>query len=322
MMDDRERAGRNAMRKPKLLMVIAAKWAGLANAAFDEAEIILHGRDSYRPEEIDYVLSFTPPRGLLASLPNLKVAFSLGAGVDGFLSDPDYPRHVPLVRFVDRTLSAEMAQYVLMHVLMHHRRQRFFDKSQHASVWNQQTLPRLTEDTRIGFLGLGAIGAFIAPKLLELGFQVASWTVHRKEIAGLKSFAGDAELTAFLGQTDILVCLLSLTSKTNAILNAKTFVLLPKGAFVINVARGAHMNEADLVAALNSGQLSGAVLDVFQEEPLPEQSPLWTHPNITITPHISAVSQPAVVLDYVRNGIIVCERGEMPATVVDIETAY
>lgn len=309
-------------RKPKLLMAIAAKWAGLAEAHFDEADVILHGRDSYRPEEIDYILSFTPPPGLVASLPNLKMAFSLGAGVDGFLSDPSYPSHIPLVRFVDRTLSAEMAQYVLMHVLMHHRRQRFFDKSQHAGVWNQQTLPRLTEDTRVGFLGLGAIGAFTAPKLIDLGFQVSSWTAHPKEIAGLKSFAGDEALEAFLNQTDILVCLLSLTRKTKGILNAKTFAALPKGAFVINVARGAHLIEDDLIAALNSSQICGAVLDVFQEEPLPSFSGLWEHPGVTITPHIAAVSQPGVVLDYVRNGIVTAERGQIPATVVDVETAY
>ena len=310
------------MAKPKLLMVVAAKWAGLANATLDNAVVVMHGRDAYRPEDIDYVLSFTPPHGLIASLPNLKAAFSLGAGVDGFLSDPSYPRHVPLVRFVDRSLSAEMAQTALMHVLMHHRRQRFFDEAQRARQWRQQTLSRLTEDTRVGFLGLGAIGGFSAPLLVQLGFAVSSWTAHRKDLPSIKSFAGDDELAAFLGQTDILVCLLSLTRKTIGILNAARFAALPKGAFVINVARGAHLIEPDLVAALDSGHLSGAMLDVFQEEPLPPQSPLWDHPKVTITPHIAAVSQPKAVLDFVRHGIATFERGEIPATVVDIETAY
>ena len=310
------------MSKPKLLTVVAAKWAGLTNAALDNAEVVRHGRDAYQPEDIDYVLSFTPPKGLIAGLPNLRCAFSLGAGVDGFLSDPSYPRDLPLVRFVDRSLSAEMAQTVLMHVLMHHRRQRFFDEAQAARQWRQQTLPRLTEATRVGFLGLGAIGAFTAPLLVELGFQVSSWTAHRKTLPGLKSFAGDDELPAFLGQADIVVCLLSLTRKTIGILNARNFAALPEGAFVINVARGAHLIEPDLVAALDSGHLSGAVLDVFQEEPLPLQSPLWDHPKVTITPHIAAVSQPEAVLDFVRHGIATVERGEIPATVVDLDTAY
>jgi len=310
------------MSKPKLLLAVAAKWAGLANAALDNAEVVIHGRDAYRAEEIDYVLSFTPPPGLIASLPNLKCAFSLGAGVDGFLSDPTYPKHVPLVRFVDRSLSAEMAQSVLMHVLMHHRRQRFFDEAQAAKQWRQQTLTRLTEDTRVGFLGLGAIGSFAAPLLVELGFPVLSWTAHRKDLPGLNSFAGDDELTAFLGQTDILVCLLSLTRKTVGILNAARLAALPQGAVVINVARGAHVIETDLVAALDSGHLAAAVLDVFQQEPLPLQSPLWDHPKVTITPHIAAVSQAKAVLDFVRHGIVTIEGGAMPATVVDIETAY
>jgi glyoxylate/hydroxypyruvate reductase len=310
------------MAKPKLLMFVPGKWAGLADAAIDNADIVLEGRDTYRPDEIDYVMGFTPPRGLVASLPRLKAAFCLGAGVDGFVCDPDYPRHVPLVRFVDRTLSSEMAQYVLMHVLIHHRRQRFFDEAQRLGQWRQQTLPRTTEDTRVGFLGLGEIGAFAALRVASLGFQVSSWSRTRKTVAGVKRFAGDGERDAFLGQADILVCLLSLTRQTRGILNARTFAALPKGAFVVNVARGAHLVERDLIAALDSGHLSGAVLDVFEEEPLPSQSPLWAHPLVTVTPHISAVSQPGVVIKYVTDGIAAFERGERPDNIVDVEGAY
>jgi glyoxylate/hydroxypyruvate reductase len=310
------------MSKPKLLIIVSAKWKGLTDATLDNAEVVVEGRDDYAPGSIDYVMSFTPPPGKLASLPNLKAAFCLGAGVDGFLSDPAYPRQVPLVRFVDRTLSAEMTQYLLLQVLMHHRRQRFFDAAQRAGQWRQETLPRRTEDTRIGFLGLGAIGSFAAKRLIDLGFQVSGWTRMPKDIPGLKSFTGDAALAAFLGQVNILICLLALTRKTAGILNAKTFAALPKGAFVINVARGAHLVEPDLIAALDCGHLSGAALDVFAEEPLPSQSPLWAHANVTITPHIAAVSQPQVVLDYIRDGIAVFERGETPATVVDVNTAY
>lgn len=313
---------RQNMRKPKLLMIVPRKWAGLAGSELENVDVVLEGKDAYDAGEIEYVLSFKPPQGLLAKLPRLKAAFSLGAGVDGFLSDPAYPRHVPLVRFVDRTLSAEMAQYVLMQVLIHHRLQRFFDAAQREGVWKQKVLPRLTENTRVGFLGLGEIGTFTARQLAALNFQVSSWTRSRKSLPGIKSFAGDTELDDFLTTADIVVCLLSLTRQTEGILNAKTFAALPKGAFVINVARGAHLKETDLLAALNSGHLSGAVLDVFETEPLPPDSPLWQHPKVTVTPHVAAVSQPEVVLRFVRDGIAHFERGERPENIVDVETAY
>lgn len=308
--------------KPKLLMVISSKWDELGNAAPGNAEVLVHGHDAYKPEDIDYVLSFTPPQGLIARLPNLKAVFSLGAGVDGILSDPSYPKQVPLVRFTDPFLSTEMAQYVILHVLMYHRLQRFFDRNQRAGQWIQQTLPRLTQDTRVGLLGLGEIGSFAAARLIDLGFPVSGWSRSRKSLPGLTSFAGDGELPAFLGQSDILVCLLSLTRQTRGILDAKAFAALPQGAFVINAARGAHLSEADLIAALDSGHLSGAVLDVFQEEPLPPQSPLWHHAKVTVTPHIAGVSQPQAVIAYVEAGIAAFERGEIPANLVDVNAAY
>ena len=312
------------MAKPNLLMIVPAKWAGPWTAQPDTCPVnlILHGHDAYAPESVDYVLSFRPPPGLLKTFPNLKAVFSLGAGVDGFLCDPDYPGRVPLVRFVDNTLSAEMAQFVLMHVLIRHRGQRLLDDAQAKRQWRQRMLPRRTEETRIGMLGLGEIGSFTARQLIQLGFPVASWSRSRKAIAGLKSFAGDGELHAFLGQADILVCLLSLTRKTAGILNAKAFAAMPDGGFVINVARGGHLIEADLVAALDSGHLSGAVLDVFEEEPPPQTSPLWSHPKVTVTPHIAAISQPAVAVKCVFDAIAMFERGEKPDHIVDVETAY
>lgn len=308
--------------KPKLLMIVPVKWAGLAGSALGNVDVVVEGKDAYDAKDIQYVLSFRPQAGLLASLPNLKAAFSLGAGVDGFLADPSYPKHVPLVRFVDRTLSAEMAQYVLMHVLVHHRMQRFFDECQKETAWRQRVLERRTEETHVGFLGLGEIGRFTASHMVELGFPVRSWTRARKGVPGVTSFAGKDEMKSFLGKTDILINLLSLTRETAGILNAETFAALPDGAFVINVARGGHLVESDLLAALNSGHLAGAVLDVFEHEPLRQESPLWRHPKVTVTPHIAAISQPAVVLAYVRDGIAAFERGDAPATVVDVNTAY
>ena len=312
------------MAKPNLLMIVPLKWSGLAGASQGESavNILLHGRDNYLPESIDYVLSFRPPAGLLKSFANLKAVFSLGAGVDGFLCDPDYPKRVPLVRFADQTLSAEMAQFVLMHVLIRHRQQRLFDEAQSKRQWRQMVLPRRTEDTSIAILGLGEIGGFVAQRFVELDFPVSGWSRGRKNFPGVKSFAGEEEFEGFLGQADILVCLLSLTRKTAGILNARTFAAMQAGGFVINVARGAHLIESDLIAALDRGHLSGAVLDVFEEEPLPKASPLWSHPKITLTPHVAAISQPAIAIQSVLDGIAAFERGERPGNIVDIETAY
>ena len=311
-------------KRPNLLMMVPVSWAGLWATPLAAGAInpIVHGRDAYARENIDYVLSFRPPPGLLKSLPNLKAAFSLGAGVDGFLADGDYPKQVPLVRFVDDTLSREMAQFVIMHVLIHHRCQRLFDDAQPKREWRQMVLPRITEDTRVGILGLGEIGAFTAARLQELGFPVSGWSRTRKNLPGVKSFAGDGELHDFLAQADFVVCLLALTRQTRGILNAKAFASMPQGGFVINAARGPQLVVEDLIAALDSGHLSGAVLDVFETEPLPESSPLWRHPKITVTPHIAGISQPRVAAQFVLDGIAKFERGEKPDNIVDVETAY
>jgi glyoxylate/hydroxypyruvate reductase A len=309
---------------PALLLLVPASWSQLWTMPLGGAglRLVVHGRDTYKPEDIDYALSFRPPPGLLKTLPNLKVVFSLGAGVDGFLADPDYPRRVPLVRFVDKSLSVEMAQFVAMQVLIFHRNQRVFDAAQHKRNWAQMMLPRATQDTRIGILGLGEIGTVSAERLRDFGFAVSGWSRTRKEVSGIKSFAGEEELEAFLGQSDIVVCLLPLTPETQGILSARTFAMLPKGAFVINVARGGHLVETDLIAALDSGHLAGAMLDVFATEPLPQASPLWTHPKVTVTPHIAAISGPGVATQFVVDGIARAERGELPENVVDIERGY
>jgi glyoxylate/hydroxypyruvate reductase A len=258
----------------------------------------------------------------MKTLPNLKGIFSLGAGVDGFLRDPDLPRHVPLVRFVDPTLIHEMAQYVVMQVLMIHRGQRFFDAAQHESAWRQRMLLRPSRDTRIGMLGLGDIGGAIAQTLLPFDFQLSGWSRSRKTIPNVKSFAGAEELPQFLAQCDYCVCVLPLTDDTRGILNAKLFAQLPQGAWVINVARGGHMIEQDLIAALDSGHLAGAVLDVFQTEPLPSESPIWRHPKITATPHIAALTDTAAALAFIGDCVARCESGRPLVHVVDLNRGY
>ena len=312
-------------RLPHVLVAVPPAVAGLWTGPMAKTGgfvIVVHGQDAYAPQDIDYVFGFYPPIGLLKTLPNLKAAFSLGAGVDGFLRDPDYPRHVPLVRFVDRSVAREMAQYVVLQVLLHHREQRKWDAAQREGKWRQALPARFTEDTRIGILGMGELGAMAAERLRDLDFKVAGWSRTRKRADGVESFAGDGELEAFLARSDIVSCLLPLTPATHRILSARTFAMLPKGAYVINSARGGHLNADDLIAALDSGQLSGASLDVFEAEPLPESSPLWRHPKIRVTPHVAAISYPAVAARIVAEGIARAERGEALDNVVDVARGY
>ncbi|HEY5338941.1 MAG TPA: glyoxylate/hydroxypyruvate reductase A, partial [Rhizomicrobium sp.] len=257
-----------------LLLVVPVTWAALWTTPLAEAApdliVKVHGKDEYDPASVDYALGFRPEPGLLKTFPNLKVVFSLGAGVDGFLIDKEYPRAVPLVRFVDHQLSREMAQYCVMHTLIHHRQQRLFDSYQREAKWRQSVPPRRTEDTRIGILGLGEIGTMAAERLREHDFKMAGWSRTKKAVAGVENFAGMDQLKPFMARSDILICLLPLTPDTRHILNKDTFARLPKDAFVINVARGGHLVESDLIAAINSGHLSGATLDVFETEPLPD----------------------------------------------------
>jgi len=310
--------------RPTLLLIVPVSWAGLWLPWLGQADlnVLVHGRDSYAPEDIDYVQSFRPPHGLLKTFPNLKAIFSLGAGVDGFLSDPELPKQVPLLRFVDPQLSTEMAQYVVMHTLLQHRHQRDFDTAQAAGKWAQRVLPRRTADTRIGILGLGEIGTVAGERLRDLGFPVSGWSRSRKSVRGIESYAGQAEFEAFLRVSDFLICLLPLTHETRGILNAKTFAMLPDGAYVINVARGGHLIETDVIAAIDSGHLAGATLDVFETEPLPETSPLWRHPKIIVTPHIAAITDPRIAAQYVIDGIARNERGETLENIVDVGREY
>lgn len=310
--------------RPTLLMLVPASWAGLWLPHFEKEEIniLVQGRDEYRPEDIDYIFSFRPPHGMLKAFPKLKTIFSLGAGVDAFLADPEFPKQIPLVRFVDPQLSSEMAQYVVMQVLRQHRMQAAFDAMQKQSKWSQMMLPRKTADTRIGILGLGEIGTMTGERLRDLGFPVFGWSRTRKKVERIKSFAGESEFAQFLGFCDFLICLLPLTPATRGILNAKTFALLPQGAYVINVARGGHLKEPDLIPAIDSGHLSGATLDVFETEPLPETSPFWQHPKIIVTPHVAAISDPAVAVQFVVEGIAITERGEKHPHTVDVTRGY
>lgn len=241
-------------------------------------------------DEIELAFVWKQPAGLLGTLPNLRAVFSLGAGVEHILRDPSLPAHVPLVRMVDPGLVTGMNEYVLWAVLHHHRQMPRYEAQQRESNWTQW-VPPLPQHRRVGIMGLGQLGGTCAQALAALGFDVASWSRTPHALARVRTYAGDAELPAFLARTEILVCLLPLTPETENILDAHVFAQLPRAASVINVARGKLLVEEDLIAALDAGQLDAATLDVFREEPLPASHPFWRHPKIRITPHISAVTQ-------------------------------
>jgi glyoxylate/hydroxypyruvate reductase len=255
------------------------------------------------PEEIDYALVWRPEPGLLASLRNLKLILSLGAGVDHILCDPDLPRGVPIVRLVDPYMTDAMSEYIVLQVLRLHRQDLDYRAQQEAATWRERDQKNAVERT-VGILGFGELGQDAARKLKALGFDVALWGRRLRAVDGLRGYAGAAGLPALLGRSEIVVCLLPLTAATEGILNARVLAMLPKGAALINAARGGHLVEDDLLAALASGHLSAAVLDVFCDEPLPAAHPFWRHPRIVVTPHVAAATHPPtaapIILDNIR----------------------
>lgn len=270
--------------------------------------------------DIDYALVYEPPPGLLASLPNLKAIFSLWAGIDHMASDPELPP-VPVIRMVERSMTATMTTHVVQQVLDLHTQAAVYRAQQAERHWEQSKLTA-PWDRRVGVLGLGSLGRDAAEKLVELRFDVAGWSRSPKEIEGISCYHGKEGLAEFLARTDILVCLLPLTGATQGILNAEHFARLPRGACIVNCARGGHLVEADLLSVLDTGQLSGAALDVFNEEPLPKDHPFWGHPKIVVTPHIAAFSVPETAVESVVANIDRMEKGEPPLYAVDFDRGY
>ncbi len=247
--------------------------------------------DIAEPDAVEFALVWKHPAGILAGFPNLRCISSLGAGVDALLQDTGLPAGVPLVRIVDVELKQSMAEYVCLGALQHFRQFDTYLDQQADCSWQARPLRHIGA-MRVGILGLGELGSHVAGKLAAVGFQVHGWSRSAKSYKGIRSYCGDEGLAAFLAVSDILVCLLPLTPATGDILNNKLFRQLPTGAYLINVARGEHLVEEDLLAAIDTGHLSGALLDVFREEPLPPEHPFWRHPRIRVTPHIASITNP------------------------------
>jgi glyoxylate/hydroxypyruvate reductase len=279
-------------------------------------------------EDIDVALVWQPQQGLLRLVPHLKLIVSVGAGVDSLLADPTLP-YVPLVRFVDPDLTGRMVEYVVLHVLYHHRRTSEYRAMQTRKEWKYLPEPAAA-DVRLGLMGLGVLGTACAEALKRFGYQVRSWSRTPKSIEGVACYSGMIELEPFLADTDILVVLLPFTSDTRGILNRGLFrqlsrrgrsPLLP-GPVLINAGRGGLQVEADIIAALQAGELYAASLDVFEVEPLPAASPLWSHPRVVVTPHNAAESDPAAIARYTLRQMAAQKAGQRLENMVHRARGY
>ncbi|OEK04658.1 2-hydroxyacid dehydrogenase [Roseivirga misakiensis] len=255
--------------------------------------------------------------GVIDKLPKLKWISSLGAGVDHLMHDPQIPSNIPITRIVDPFLAQDMTNYVIMGLMMHQRSMRTHMQNQRELIWDRITYKPL----KVGVMGLGALGKDLAEKLVVLGFDVYGFSRSEKVIEGVKCF-DESGLNEFLKETEVLVNLLPVTPKTENILNADVFNQMPDGAYLINVARGNHLVEKDLIAALDSNKLSGALLDVFKEEPLPTQNPLWLHEKVSITPHVASVTTPDSAIKLLLNNLLRLKKKEALLHQVDLERGY
>lgn len=273
------------------------------------------------PAEIEYLLAFRAEPGMFPRFPNLKAVLATGAGVDGILGVPDYPRGLPLARIVDDWMTTQIVQWVVHAILHFERRFEDYAAQQRRCEWKE--LEIWSERVpRVGILGCGEIGGAAGRLLAAMEFDVAGWTRRPKDLGPIANFAGGDGLIPFLRRSDHLVCLLPLTEATAGILDARTLAELPRGAFVINAARGRHVVTEDLIAALDSGQIAGAFLDVTDPEPLPPDHPLWRHPRVLVTPHVAGITNPYTAAAQIAENIRRLRAGEPLLNEVDTGSGY
>jgi glyoxylate/hydroxypyruvate reductase A len=312
----------------------APAWRAALQAAFDAERLAvdLQWRDAARTEvmtdawQADVALVWRPPAAVFAEQRSLKLVYNLGAGVDALLAMPAFPREVPLLRLEDAGMSEALAEYVLSAVLRVYRGFDVYAAQQRQARWQPRAL-RERSEFAVGVLGLGVIGGAIARTLARHGFAVRGYARSGKSIDGAQCFAGPldasaAPLAQFADRLDVLVAVLPLTADTRGALNTALFARLARGAHLINVGRGAHLAESDLLAALDAGQLGGATLDVFAEEPLPPAHPFWSRAEILVTPHVSAITQIGPSVAQIAAKIAAWQRGERVGGQVDPARGY
>lgn len=269
------------------------EWQAAFSEYAPELTVLGWGDDSVDPNDVEYALVWEPERGRLASYPNLKLIISAAAGVDHILADPDLPPHVPIARMVMTETAERMSDFVLFSAFGLIRHLPELIQAQTSRAWSPRLNGRLASETTVGVMGLGLLGARSALRLQKAGFNVVGWSRSPKDLLGVSCFSGQKHFSAFLARAQVLVNLLPDTDETRGIINESVLNALPFGAMLINVGRGRHIEETALFNALDSGRLAGAILDVFDEEPLGQDSPFWAHPKIFVTPHIaSTISRP------------------------------
>jgi glyoxylate/hydroxypyruvate reductase A len=271
--------------------------------------------------EVDVALVANPPPGQLQGLKGLKLIQSLWAGVDKLLADTTLPAGVPMARMVDPAMSAAMAETALWAVLSLHRSHFDYARQQREGVWRQ--LPqRRADELRVTVLGLGEMGLTAARRLVAMGYRVSGWSTRARTEPGIDCFSGDGALPALLSRSDVVVNLLPLTAATRGLFNAERLGFLPEGASLVNLARGGHVVEADLLAALDAGRLRHAVLDVFQTEPLPAHHPFWQHPRVTVLPHAAALTDARSAAAIAASNVRAVMAGQMSAHRVEFARGY
>jgi len=296
-------------------------WSSGLQEAMPEMDIKVYP-DEGDVNDIEYAVVWKHPRGILKKYPNLKAILSLGAGVDHIISDSELPKGLPIVRLVDKKLTHEMYLHSLHWVLHFHSDQYLYRIQQQSREWIQQSSVQ-SEDRTIGIMGLGNIGKAIGDSLVNLDFKVIGWGARPKNSTGeIEYYYGHEQLSEFLSQTDILINILPLTENTKNILTKNELKLLPKGSFIINIGRGGIINENDLLSFLNSGHINAAALDVFAQEPLPENNSLWDHSSVYITPHIAGQSNPGSAAKTIAENIRLIEKGESPYPIYSLNSGY
>ena len=315
------------MAKPILLVksggeAAVAEWQAHFAACAPQIEVRWWDDPAVAPEDVRYVLVWDPEPGRIARFPNLRVICGAGAGVDFITRDPDLPKHIPLTRMATEGAAQRMGEFVCWSTLSLLRGARRIALQQVAKDFTYFDGMGLATETTVGVMGLGHMGTQAATMLRGLGFRVIGWSRTAKELPGIEGFVGAEARDAFLARSQILVCLLPSTPETNGILSAPLFDKLPKGAGLVNVGRGAHQRIDDVIAALDSGQLSGAVLDVFETEPLPAEHPVWNHPKVIVTPHIASLPTRRERAEHVARALAAFERGEPLRNLFDHERGY
>lgn len=290
----------------------------LLREAAPELELVVWPDPAFREAEV--AMCWNAPGGVYAQMPRLRLVHSIAAGVDNVVAGQEL-RGLPVCRVVDPKLAEGMVQYVLWSVLYFHRRLDLAQANQRARIWQRPPL-QPASDCRVGLMGLGQLGTPIARALLGLGYAVNGWSRSAHALDGLTLYQGAEALPAFLAATDVLVCVLPLTASTRGILNRDTFAGLPRGAAVVNCGRGEHLVVPDLLAALDSGQLRGVVLDVFAHEPLPADDPLWAAPGVVVTPHMATMASSTVVAQQVAQNVRRLVAGEPLVNQVDPSRGY